>query len=83
MDERPQGIGAVLVVRVWADPAGPAGAPGAAASEAGFRARITWTADVGRPGRSAVVTEPDEVIAMVRAWLTTCGHPPGGVQRGR
>lgn len=52
--------GAVAVVRVWFEPqaAGPA-----------FRARITYNRDFAGPAQSVVLTDPDEVLQTLAAWL--------------
>lgn len=52
--------GAVAVVRVWFEPM---------ASGQGFRARITYNRDFAGPGRSVVLTEPQQVLDTLKQWL--------------
>lgn len=58
----------VLVIRVWIEPDGFAGAL------TGFRARITSTVDLEHGAQTvAVAASPEAMVEEVRAWLLRLG----------
>ena len=80
-DDRPSGISdedasdpampsmGTLVIRTWHEPD----------QTPGFRARVTYSQAPGDEPSTVSTADPDEVLSVVRQWLSAQPVPPGDV----
>ena len=78
-DDRPSGISdedesdpampslGTLVIRTWHEPG----------QTPGFRARVTYSQAQGDEPSTVATADPDEVLSVVRQWLSAQPVPPG------
>jgi hypothetical protein len=80
-DDRPSGISdedapdpvmpsmGTLVIRTWHEPD----------QTPGFRARVTYSQALGDEPSTVATADPDEVLSVVRQWLSARPVPPADV----